>query len=724
MSYLKRREKIYQQHLKQIKEKHFTLREIDVMSCMIHNRKQQKIASLLSIAPKTVNTHLYNIVNKLGHNSISIIIDFAERSGKLQYFREYYYYLIMQSLFEQYLKKAAIVSKHKHITCNVFIQNSEASQKAFSALADSLKNTNIKLFTKSHNTPSQLTDDKSAKIFNVHILTEKVSVMPPGEKSVEDIVLLFNDSDLSGLTRYKYVDFRKEEEFYNAIFKFLDILINTQETSKLLREYDKERSLMEKSWHEMLHLPSSEIRSRSISKNKITLLALTFIVLVTLGIVTYFKLSKKYATQKVSSINKHCGEFIDKYSFENIGVTEGLKKNLNLLNIIDQNLSNIDHKDIQNYLVNYSSSPKELLNYLYSIQALSMHLLYNNYNVQRSRQLLLNAKNTVESYINNRSNVKVDFNKSCPEEIYTEISVINELPQIYSKILYLLGRTYTYFEEVRIGDSKADEMNYEDYERYYEIAAHIGTKTKIFEGYLSKRNLAEMVNLFKINRKIKNIKNYELESIINDIYDLIKTLDQLKADNNEYLLNYRAYLVKPEIIIPSKDNYNKSYLTERILQHYSRLLKITNNKDQKLRYVDEIARYFTGDTNILSVFDEIDGVPSKKVACLYNSIGFLLLQFLEQNVESAKLHKALKEKLLLTGEDQLDHIIQIFEAAKTKSRNSHYPKLHSCRGLVRTYEYILINLPLQDSERSKIKNLIVDYQYKIEEIDQQLKKSM
>lgn len=694
------------------------------MSCMIHNRKQQKIASLLSIAPKTVNTHLYNIVNKLGHNSVSIIIDFIERSGKLKYFREYYYHLMMQNLFDQYLKKIAILTKHKRIACNMLTQNAEAGQRALSDLSHSLKLTNIQLFTKPNDSSTELIHDKYSKVFNIHILTEKVSVIPPAEEGIEDIVLLFNNADLPGLANYKYVDFRKGDDFYHSTFKFLDILIDTKEASTLSKEYNKEFSLMEKSWHEMLQLPSGEIKPQLVPRNKKTLYMLLFLVLVAFGVITYFTLSKRYAIQKVSLINQQCSEFIEKYSFENIGVTEGLKKNLNLLNSIDQNLSKIDHKDIQYYLVNYDSSSDELLNYLYSIQALSMHLLYNNYDAQRARHLLLNAKNTIESYINNRSNVKIDFNRCSPEEIYTEISVVDELPQIYSKILYLLGRTYTYFEEIRIGNTQEDEMNYEDYEKYYAVAAHIGTKARIFEGYLSMRNLAEMVNLFKINRKIKNIKNHNLETIIADIYDVIKTLDQLKADDDEYFLNYRANLVKHEFIVPSKDNYNKSYLTERILQHYSRLLKITDNNDQKLRYVDEIARYFTGDEKILSVFDEIEGVPSKKIACLYNSIGFLLLQFIENNIESTKLHNVLKEKLSLSGEDKLNHVLQIFEIAKTKSRNSHYPKLHSYKGLVKTYDYILTNTSLPGSEKSRIENLIADCLLKIEEIDQQLKKGV
>lgn len=44
----------------------FTPREIDIISCLLNMRGTNKIASLLSIAPNTVLTHIHNIILKFG----------------------------------------------------------------------------------------------------------------------------------------------------------------------------------------------------------------------------------------------------------------------------------------------------------------------------------------------------------------------------------------------------------------------------------------------------------------------------------------------------------------------------------------------------------------------------------------------------------------------------------------------------------------------------------
>ena len=85
-----RHEQLYENHLKVIKNIKFTFREIDIISCIIHNRGEKKIALLLSVAPRTISTHVRNIMNKLGCNSKDQIIDFIESSGMSSIIREYY----------------------------------------------------------------------------------------------------------------------------------------------------------------------------------------------------------------------------------------------------------------------------------------------------------------------------------------------------------------------------------------------------------------------------------------------------------------------------------------------------------------------------------------------------------------------------------------------------------------------------------------------------------
>lgn len=94
------KENLYDNHLKIINQISFTFREIDIITCLLHNRGEKKIAALLSISPRTVGAHTHNIMRKCGINSRDGIIDFIEKSASFQHCKQYYIYLVMQSKFE------------------------------------------------------------------------------------------------------------------------------------------------------------------------------------------------------------------------------------------------------------------------------------------------------------------------------------------------------------------------------------------------------------------------------------------------------------------------------------------------------------------------------------------------------------------------------------------------------------------------------------------------
>lgn len=95
---------LYSQHLSSIRDIPFTRREIDVMACLLGARKTSKIAYLLSIDPRTVETYIRNITLKLECNTREGIIDFLELSDKVPYLRKHYSYLQIESIFEKSLK--------------------------------------------------------------------------------------------------------------------------------------------------------------------------------------------------------------------------------------------------------------------------------------------------------------------------------------------------------------------------------------------------------------------------------------------------------------------------------------------------------------------------------------------------------------------------------------------------------------------------------------------
>ena len=93
------------EELQSIKDKNFTIREIDIIACLIHNRGEKKIAALLSISPRTVSAHVRNIMQKLTCNSREAIIDFIEKSGKLNFLKNHYNILLINATFQNYLVK-------------------------------------------------------------------------------------------------------------------------------------------------------------------------------------------------------------------------------------------------------------------------------------------------------------------------------------------------------------------------------------------------------------------------------------------------------------------------------------------------------------------------------------------------------------------------------------------------------------------------------------------
>jgi DNA-binding CsgD family transcriptional regulator len=124
---------IYSEHLGSIQNIKFTFRETEVIAYILHGRSAKRIASNLSITPKTVENYIRNIMLKIGCNSREGIINFIEKTGKYASVRKFYLSLMLQTEFENCLKAAArkisnpgklhlVVSKRNHEENLVYIQ--------------------------------------------------------------------------------------------------------------------------------------------------------------------------------------------------------------------------------------------------------------------------------------------------------------------------------------------------------------------------------------------------------------------------------------------------------------------------------------------------------------------------------------------------------------------------------------------------------------------------
>lgn len=77
-----------------IKQIYFTPREIDVVCFVLSGRLSKTIAVSLGITPKTLETHLRNIMRKIRCNSREAIINFFESSDIYDTLKNRYVFLM------------------------------------------------------------------------------------------------------------------------------------------------------------------------------------------------------------------------------------------------------------------------------------------------------------------------------------------------------------------------------------------------------------------------------------------------------------------------------------------------------------------------------------------------------------------------------------------------------------------------------------------------------
>ena len=116
---------IYSKHLAVIKGIKFTCREIEIIACLMNGRAVKRIAVFLSIAPKTVETHMRNIMLKLECNSREEVIDFIEKSEKFLLLKNYYISLLTYAAFEQRLRENPLFKGQGTLTCNIIYHQNE-----------------------------------------------------------------------------------------------------------------------------------------------------------------------------------------------------------------------------------------------------------------------------------------------------------------------------------------------------------------------------------------------------------------------------------------------------------------------------------------------------------------------------------------------------------------------------------------------------------------------
>ncbi len=227
---------LYKDYLKSINGIDFTRREIDIIACIMGGRAAKKIASFFSISPKTVETHIHNIMLKLGCGSRERVIDYFERSSKHRLLKIHYTYLMLNLAFEKSLKEVSLLTINQVTSCVIY-QDTEKIDKT--PLVQQLKkhfniaNINVSLI---NNKEQNL---KSSSSIN-SVLPENPNKLPQDRDINPKINLLFETQNkqhsilisLIGKIVHAYdesqtvvqVDLSDQENYCHIVFEILAII--------------------------------------------------------------------------------------------------------------------------------------------------------------------------------------------------------------------------------------------------------------------------------------------------------------------------------------------------------------------------------------------------------------------------------------------------------------------------------------------------------------------
>ncbi|MES2215097.1 MAG: hypothetical protein V4485_03645 [Pseudomonadota bacterium] len=424
---------------------------------------------------------------------------------------------------------------------------------------------------------------------------------------------------------------------------------------------------------------------------------LTFvsIIIVLLGFYKTLEYSTKstsntYLDQTVLEINEVTANVAKSCSTNNITLRDR-ENNHRYIKQMEQVVLQLKTQPIHEYYSNIAVLPEHLMHLLYSLCVLANYHNINDHDGTKARDVLYDAKLLAEQYIRNRSKLKLDFDALSHDRIYTEIRDFADLRELYTIIVYLIGRTYTYQ-----GDRNKST-------RYFELSKYLGTELKLFEGYLSNIGIAKTTK----KEIVQAVQNKHYSDAIRKIEASIALYKRLKQDTTEYKDSFRpgfeGETEKYNKMIPANNIYNRVECAEEISRHYFLLIYIAccqnkNTENHTTRYVQEISGQFIGNHESPGILKLLPQLGAKKIACVFNTLGSILLLLHDNNINSEQFRGIIHAELNLQNQDipelqNYNHVLtlaaQIFTLAEKQSRQSDYTKADAHHGLQAVYARIL-----------------------------------
>lgn len=81
-----------------------TTRELDVLACLTEHQSSKRIAKMLRISPRTAETHIFNVMQKLGKNTRTAVIDLIKNSDYSEDLGRHFFRLNEEFHCQEYLE--------------------------------------------------------------------------------------------------------------------------------------------------------------------------------------------------------------------------------------------------------------------------------------------------------------------------------------------------------------------------------------------------------------------------------------------------------------------------------------------------------------------------------------------------------------------------------------------------------------------------------------------
>lgn len=738
-------EDIYSQHLQNISNIKFTPREIDIIACILSGKNPQAISTFLSLESKsielqTVSTHISNIRRKIDGTARGSIIEFIEKSDKHQIVRNYYLSLLMQkefykilgvltSLLQPHIESFTIFTYPK---ANCELGNLDLSNESsfINKLQTHLKflTSHVYIANQHFNSSASLQPSTIDKQYIIHILPalpieniedSTFKYLTSGQNQQPLNLLLLSDNSQANFLQslsLPCVNVKSEQNYYFLFFDILKPLFPSFEP--YLEEISNK---FKKRYEDIYGIQSSLPKYKNIEKVKIdfekatilenkniqALILLVIMIGVISGLILFYHNGKGKNNHKIlSRVNSELNNLIldNKDSSTN---NAQIQRNNHIKRIEQLILEQVSKKELYTYFSEIKLSSDELLKFLYNLCNLANHYNYNNHDGEKVRNILKHAKNLVENYIYYKSKRSVSLDTLSEEEIISELNIVKGLPEIYCKIIYMLGRSYIY------------QKNKEEAVKYFKLSKYLGNKFGLFEAYLSVRSGLGIIESVQIDNYIRTGNFTQAKEMLEES---IKLYEQLKSDNKKYKLENNPLDSNIKIIVPKEDIYNRMECGERIVKNYIRLLSITNNSEDKKEYLNKILEQFIGNEIFSGLLTELKNISPKKSASIYNTLGNTLLKLYEEKVGFEEFKEYILLELNIREIQDLELIKYIFNLAKSLSRNTGFTKVDAYNGLMKTYQTELRELKLPSEEREVLSKTISALKEKRDNINKNLKR--